>query len=141
MRIIKFRAVSLCKGERFVYGDLRHYNRNPRNEKWTIYEPDTGIETDIDETTIGQFTGLKDKNGKEIYEGDIVRWQYLYNDPIAGWYGWSKSWLCEVKFEYGTFCIDEYPYVLGKTLDFDDGEDWRLEVIGNIHEKEYQDEQ
>lgn len=39
-----------------------------------------------------------------------------------------------MKFEYGAFYIDEYPYVLGKTLDFDDGEDWRLEVIGNIYD-------
>ena len=56
MRTIKFRAKSLCKGEDWVYGDLVHYNRNPHTEKWTIHEPDTGIGTDIDETTIGQYT-------------------------------------------------------------------------------------
>lgn len=72
--------------------------------------------------TIGQFTGLTDKNGKPIYEGDIVRYTpvgYEYSDD-------HKSQLVsEVSFNAGSFCLHGRDSVTGYYLD---------EVIGNIHE-------
>ena len=73
--------------------------------------------------TIGQYTGLKDKNGKKIFEGDIVKDQYCIYEVVYDGNGYYAK-VVELLQECGT--------QKGILYNFSDYKD--LEVIGNIYE-------
>lgn len=129
MREILFRGKRYMDGE-WVDGSLFIDEKKEKHEILVGYV-NYRVGWEVDPATIGQYTGLKDKNGKKIFEGDIVH--VLGNQNSADWK--CVNYIGMVIYKDSGFCIidgtpDDYGfrrYGMHR-MEFD------LEVIGNIHD-------
>ena len=131
-RKIKFRGKRIDNGE-WVYG---YYVVDPVGEHRIYWKPPYEATSNpyrfVFAETVGQFTGLHDKNGKYIFEGDILTVSYpriAIEEQLQ-----SKIGVVEFLDTLPAFCVMRNKFPNCKTVSSfnNTGEQW--EVIGNIHD-------
>lgn len=120
MREILLRGKRIDNGE-WTTGDLLRFQDSTVIHAY-VYGLRKAFKVDPD--TVGQYTGLKDKNGKKIFEGDIVAGLFLFGMMIKA----------VVVFQDGAFGLKWHRGEVEEFCAFTSICNVEIEVVGNIHD-------
>lgn len=130
MRDILFRGQALCKGGRWIYGNLI------TNQSVTSYIIDSNIAPSkignsyVEVVHVGQYTGLKDKNGTKIFEGDIISVRGKYPKVVKFIDEYACYCLANIEDLYNDLCS---PWQQVRCGWWRDRQEY-IEIIGNVYD-------
>lgn len=127
MKSLKFRAWS---NEHNRYCDFVTLDESRR---WIGWIMSSGVYLTTTDINLEQYTGLKDKNGKEIYEGDIVG--VIFPTKLRG-VEEHQIWVCRFGVKRAGFVLNRETNARIFSLTFGEinAKNLAVEVIGNVHE-------
>ena len=128
MRDILFRGKRVDNGE-WIQGDLVQFL--PHGIVRIVTQEPPYKDAEVDSDTVGQFTGLTDKNGRKIFEGDIIHLEYSQVFFGGEYFG---EYTAEVSYKEGCFITDGMnngDEIETPLSGFNNDE---VEIIGNIHD-------